>query len=100
MLVLSRKAHEAVIVGPSSGFERLLKVTVLNIAPGKVRLGFEVAGDVPVHRLEVWERIRAEQVDSAADRAAAPNEEADRWETDGGRRDAPADGHASLGASG
>jgi carbon storage regulator CsrA len=36
----------------------LLKVTVLAIERGKVRLGFEAAGDIPVHRLEVWERIR------------------------------------------
>jgi carbon storage regulator len=61
MLVLSRKIQESVVVGGSAGFERLLKVTVLEIVGGKVRLGFEVAKDVPVHRWEVWERIRAEQ---------------------------------------
>ena len=59
MLVLSRKKQEAVVVGGSGGFERLLKVTVLEINPGTVRLGFEVDKDVPVHRLEVWERIHA-----------------------------------------
>ena len=59
MLVLSRKMQEAVIVGGSNGFERMLKVTVLEIERGRVRLGFEVDKDVPVHRWEVWERIRA-----------------------------------------
>lgn len=59
MLVLSRKTQEAVIVGGSGGFEALLKVTVLEIKGGKVRLGFEVDQEVPVHRWEVWERIRA-----------------------------------------
>ena len=59
MLVLSRKSQEAVVVGGTAGFEPLLKVTVLEISRGKVRLGFEADGDVPVHRLEVWERIRA-----------------------------------------
>ena len=59
MLVLSRKNNESVIVGGAGGFERLLKVTVLEIVGGKVRLGFEVDADVPVHRVEVWERIRA-----------------------------------------
>jgi carbon storage regulator CsrA len=59
MLVLTRKSQEAVVVGGSAGFERLLKVTVLEIAGGKVKLGFEVDKDVPVHRWEVWERIRA-----------------------------------------
>jgi carbon storage regulator CsrA len=48
-----------VVVGGSGGFERLLKVTVLEINGGKVRLGFEVDKDVPVHRSEVWERIQA-----------------------------------------
>jgi sRNA-binding carbon storage regulator CsrA len=39
--------------------EETLKVTVLEIGRGKVRLGFEVAADVPVNRWEVWQRIRA-----------------------------------------
>jgi carbon storage regulator CsrA len=59
MLVLSRKTQESVVIGGSDGFERVLKVTVLEISSGKVRLGFEVDQDVPVHRLEVWERIQA-----------------------------------------
>jgi carbon storage regulator len=59
MLVLSRKSQESVVVGGSTGFERLLKVTVLAIQGGKVRLGFDVPVDVPVHRCEVWERIHA-----------------------------------------
>jgi carbon storage regulator CsrA len=60
MLVLSRKNQESVVVGGASGFDRLLKVTVLEIRGGKVKLGFEVDIDVPVHRSEVWERINAE----------------------------------------
>jgi carbon storage regulator CsrA len=59
MLVLTRKSQEAVVVGGSDGFERLLKVTVLDIRGGKVRLGFEVDAAIPVHRWEVWERIHA-----------------------------------------
>ncbi len=59
MLVLSRKNNEAVMVGGSDGFERMLKVTVLDAQNGKVKLGFEVEAGVPVHRLEVWERIHA-----------------------------------------
>jgi carbon storage regulator len=58
MLVLTRKSRETVVVGGSDGFQAILKVTVLDIKAGKVRLGFEVAADVPVHRMEVWERIR------------------------------------------
>jgi carbon storage regulator CsrA len=59
MLVLTRKCQEVVVVGGADGFKVLLKVTVLGIEQGKVRLGFEAADDVPVHRLEVWERMRA-----------------------------------------
>lgn len=57
MLVLTRKIQESVVVGGADTFQRILKVTVLAIQNGKVRLGFDVRPDVPVHRLEVWERI-------------------------------------------
>ncbi len=59
MLVLSRKCQEVVVVSGADGMTVLLKVTVLGIEQNKVRLGFEAASDVPVHRLEVWEKIRA-----------------------------------------
>jgi carbon storage regulator CsrA len=59
MLVLSRKNRESVVVGGSAGGAPMLKVTVLEIQGGKVKLGFDVDASVPVHRLEVWERIRA-----------------------------------------
>jgi carbon storage regulator CsrA len=38
--------------------DRLVTVTVLEIGAGKVRLGFEAPNAVPVHRGEIWERIR------------------------------------------
>lgn len=59
MLVLSRKSEESVVVGGSNGFEHMLKVTVLEIGSEHVKLGFEANRDIPVHRQEVWERIRA-----------------------------------------
>jgi carbon storage regulator len=59
MLILTRKLQESVVVGGADRFERLLKVTVLDIKKGKVRLGFEADTNVPVHRLEVWEQILA-----------------------------------------
>ena len=73
MLVLTRKAQESVVVGGADRFERLLKVTVLEIKNGKVRLGFEADVDVPVHRLEVWERILATgQLDNTIGSRAPP----------------------------
>jgi carbon storage regulator CsrA len=71
MLVLSRKPQESVMVGGSVGFERVLKVTVLDIGNGRVRLGFDVDADVPVHRSEVWERIRAKPPPDDATQALA-----------------------------
>ena len=59
MLVLSRKRCESVIVGGSSGPESIVRVTVLDIRAGSVRLGFESADHVPIHRQEVRERICA-----------------------------------------
>lgn len=59
MLVLSRKKRESVVVGGHDGLHRLLKVTVLEVGNGKVKLGFDVAADFPVHRLEIWERMLA-----------------------------------------
>ena len=59
MLVLSRKSRESVVVGGGGGFLGLLKVTVLEVTGGKVKLGFEVDADIPVHRLEIWERMCA-----------------------------------------
>ena len=64
MLVLTRKSQETVVVGGADGFEAILKVTVLRIKSGSVVLGFEANDDVPVHRLEVWERIRGSGAES------------------------------------
>ncbi len=60
MLVLSRKNQEAVVIGESGGFHRLFRVRVLEIHGTSVKLGFEVDPDVPVYRLEVWERVRSD----------------------------------------
>jgi carbon storage regulator len=59
MLVLTRKNNESVVVGGPGTLESLIRVTVLEIKNGTVRLGFEADAKIPVHRAEVWERIRA-----------------------------------------
>jgi len=59
MLVLSRKLDESVVVGGDSAFGRVLKITVVEIKNGQVKLGFQANDDVPIHRSEVYERIRA-----------------------------------------
>jgi carbon storage regulator len=59
MLVLSRRSRESVVIGGTASFERLVKVTVVEVSGQRVRLGFDVDPDVPVHREEVWNRIQA-----------------------------------------
>jgi carbon storage regulator CsrA len=73
MLVLSRKNQESVVIGGADGFHRILKVTVLAITGGRVRLGFEVDPSVPVHRAEIWERINvSNRPDTMMEDLAAP----------------------------
>lgn len=59
MLILSRKRQEVIVVGGLGDAVTLLKVTVVDIKGNSVHLGFEADADVPVNRLEVWERLTA-----------------------------------------
>lgn len=51
MLVLARKAGEAVAIGDE------ISVRVLEVKNGQVKLGVEAPGDVAVHREEIYRRI-------------------------------------------
>ncbi len=53
MLVLSRKAREQLVVGD-------VLITIVEIRGDKVRLGIEAPADIPVHRKEVYDAIRAQ----------------------------------------
>jgi carbon storage regulator len=57
MLVLSRKRDSSIVIGEGT---KQVRVTVLDVRGDRVRLGIDAARDVPVHRREVWERIRGE----------------------------------------
>ena len=81
MLVLSRKSDQAVVIQGTDRVENVVKVTVLAIGRGSVRLGFEAGSDMAVHREEVWERILAERT---SERPTVPHEQSDRWADDGG----------------
>ena len=54
MLVLSRKRNEAINIGDD------VTITVVDIRGENVRLGVEAPKQVPVHRQEVYERIKAQ----------------------------------------
>jgi carbon storage regulator len=75
MLVLSRKNRESVVIGGTGDGEHLLKVTVIAIRGGSVRLGFDASADVPVHRAEIWERICAENSASRSEGSLPTDEE-------------------------
>ena len=71
MLVLTRKCDESVVIGAAKRLDCLVKVTVIEIRDGKVKLGFEAPDDVPVHRVEVWEQMRADGQQSGSVRSLA-----------------------------
>jgi carbon storage regulator len=54
MLILTRRCNESVKIGDE------VTVTVLEVKGGQVRLGFTAPASVPVHREEVYERIKAQ----------------------------------------
>ena len=63
MLVLTRKAGESIVIDDQ------IKITVLDIGGGKIRLGIDAPREVPVDRAEVHAR-RLEFAD--VDRAVVP----------------------------
>ena len=70
MLVLTRKLGENIRIGDS------VKITVLEVRSGQVKLGIEAPPEVKVHREEIYARIQEE------------NRRAQRWKPEGGA-DAP-----------
>ena len=62
MLVLTRKNRESVVVLNGEAGEMLLKIMVLDIEGGRVKLGFEAEQRLPIHRQEVYERILRDRV--------------------------------------
>lgn len=74
MLVLSRKKNESIVINND------ITIVVVEIRGDKVRLGVEAPKEVPVHRREVYDAIRRnelgeEKAPSAdADQSAAAGE--------------------------
>ena len=57
MLVMSRKPGECFVVDGAEGFERLLKVKVIDVNGKNVKLGIEVADASSVQMCETWRRM-------------------------------------------
>ena len=62
MLVFSRKNREAFVIGGAASTQPELKVTVLEIRGGKVKLGFEAALSTTIQRSEVWAKTRNQEL--------------------------------------
>ena len=55
MLVLTRRPGESIVIGNG------IKLTVVNVGPGRVKIGIEAPPSVRVDRAEVHSRIQQEQ---------------------------------------
>jgi carbon storage regulator len=65
MLVLSRKKNEQIIVGDQ------IIITVVEVRGDRVRLGIEAPQEIPIHRNEVLESIKAQQAAENAENKSA-----------------------------
>lgn len=57
MLVLSRRVDESLLI------DKVIKITVLDIKGGQVRLGITAPESIKIHREEVFNRIEKDSSD-------------------------------------
>ncbi len=55
MLILTRKVGEIIMIGDD------IVVKVLGVRSGQVKIGIEAPRELPVHRHEIFERIKSEE---------------------------------------
>jgi len=56
MLILTRKVGETVVIGDN------VTVAIIGVKGSQIRIGINAPKDVTVHREEIYERIRREQL--------------------------------------
>jgi len=61
VLVFTRKVNDAIIIGDG------IEIKILRVGGGSVRIGVTAPKQVPVHRREVYDQIRAANVSAAAE---------------------------------
>ena len=66
MLILTRKVGEIIMIGDD------VVVKVLGVRSGQVKIGIEAPRELPVHRHEIFERIKSED-SSQNSKSCAPD---------------------------
>lgn len=73
MLILTRKVGETIMIGDN------VVVKVLGVRSGQVKIGVQAPRGLPVHRYEIFERIKTEngeaQDDQSGDGRPPPSRE-------------------------
>jgi carbon storage regulator len=85
MLVLTRKLGENIRIGD------VIKITVLEVRSGQVKLGIDAPPEIKVHREEIYARIQAENRRAATSSPEALREAAQglSWPSDDRERKGP-----------
>ena len=74
MLILTRRVRETLCIGDD------VRVTVLGVKGDQVRIGIEAPKTIPVHRKEIYEKIRKE---NEADNATVEHVDEEQTGDDG-----------------
>jgi len=61
MLVLTRKPGEVIVLGGT------IRLTVVSITPGRVKIGIDAPLSLEVDREEVYEKRKADRLDKSTD---------------------------------
>jgi carbon storage regulator len=61
MLILTRKKDESLHIGDD------IRITVVSVSGGQVRLGIEAPRDLAVHRSEIYEKVAGASADAGVD---------------------------------
>ena len=60
MLVLSRQKNETIMIGD------MIEITIVDVKGEKVRVGINAPIEIPVHRKEVYDAIKRENIEASA----------------------------------
>lgn len=85
MLILTRRLGENIRIGDS------VRIIILDIKGGQVKLGIDAPPDVSVHREEIYEKIREENRRASGISAEAVREVAEIFRKERQSRENPSD---------